>query len=144
MFKVVPEEGARMIALQTGDADMVMFPSPAQLPKFKDAKYTVHETLGVRVVFIGFNAGLAPLDDVRVRQALLLAVDRKAIIDNIIEGSGVRRSSACWRPACSASRTCSWTRTTRSTDPGQGAADPGRVDAGARRHPPEGRAAAAR
>jgi peptide/nickel transport system substrate-binding protein len=35
VFKVVPEEGARMIALQTGDADMVMFPSPAQLPTFK-------------------------------------------------------------------------------------------------------------
>src|SRR5256885_2904608 len=32
IFKVVPEEGARMIALQTGDADMVLFPSPAQLP----------------------------------------------------------------------------------------------------------------
>ena len=47
VFKVVPEEGARMIALQTGDADMVMFPSPAQLPTFKkDTKYTVHEAPG--------------------------------------------------------------------------------------------------
>src|SRR5580765_9042737 len=35
IFKVVPEEGARMIALQTGDADMVMFPSPAQLPALR-------------------------------------------------------------------------------------------------------------
>ena len=31
IFKVVPEEGARMIALQTGDADMVLLPAPAQL-----------------------------------------------------------------------------------------------------------------
>ncbi len=30
---------------------------------------------------------MAPLDDVRVRQALLHAVDRKAILDNIMEGS---------------------------------------------------------
>jgi peptide/nickel transport system substrate-binding protein len=88
IFKVVPEEGARMIALQTGDADMVLFPSPAQLPALrKDAKFTVHETTGIRVVFAGFHAGMPPLDDVRVRQALLHAVDRKAIVDNIMEGS---------------------------------------------------------
>ena len=88
IFKVVPEEGARMIALQTGDADMVLFPSPALLPALrKDAKFTVHETTGIRVVFAGFHAGMPPLDDVRVRQALLHAVDRKAIVDNIMEGS---------------------------------------------------------
>src|SRR5919198_4713050 len=88
IFKVVPEEGARMIALQTGDADMVLFPSPAQLPALrKDPKFTVHETTGIRVVFAGMHAGLPPLDDVRVRQALLHAVDRKAILDNIMEGS---------------------------------------------------------
>src|SRR4029450_1991841 len=88
IFKVVPEEGARMIALQTGDADMVLFPSPAQLPALrKDGKFTVHESTGIRVVFAGFHAGLPPLDDVRVRQALLHAVDRKAILDNIMEGS---------------------------------------------------------
>jgi len=77
-----------MIALQTGDADMVLFPSPAQLPALrKDPKFTVHETTGIRVVFVGMHAGMPPLDDVRVRQALLHAVDRKAILDNIMEGS---------------------------------------------------------
>jgi ABC-type transport system substrate-binding protein len=88
IFKVVPEEGARMLALQTGDADMVLFPSPTQLPALRrDSKYAVHETTGIRVVFAGFHAGQPPLDDVRVRQALLHAVDRKAILDNIMEGS---------------------------------------------------------
>jgi peptide/nickel transport system substrate-binding protein len=94
IFKVVPEEGARMIALQTGDADMVMFPSPAQLPTFrKDSKYTVHETPGLRVVYVGLNLKMPPLDDVRVRQALIHAVDRKAILDNIVESLGVAPKS---------------------------------------------------
>src|SRR5438445_10332792 len=79
-----------MIALQTGDADMVLFPSPAQLPALrKDPKFTVHETTGIRVVFAGLHAGMPPLDDVRVRQALLHAVDRKAILHNTMEGSAV-------------------------------------------------------
>jgi peptide/nickel transport system substrate-binding protein len=90
VFKVVPEEGARMIAIQTGDADMVMFPSPAQLAGLRrDPRYTVHEAPGLRVVHVGMNAKLPPLDDVRVRQALFHAVDRKAILDNIMEGSAV-------------------------------------------------------
>ena len=90
IFKVVPEEGARMIALQTGDADMVLLPAPAQLAALKrDPKYVVHEVVGGRVVFAGMHAGLAPLDDVRVRTALLHAVDRKAILENILEGSAV-------------------------------------------------------
>jgi ABC-type transport system substrate-binding protein len=90
IFKVVPEEGARMIALQTGDADMVLLPAPAQLAAIKrDPKYTVHEVVGGRVVFAGMNAAVPPLDDVRVRTALLFAVDRKAILDNILEGSAV-------------------------------------------------------
>ena len=90
VFKVVPEEGARMIALQTGDADMVLLPSPPQLPALKrDPKFTVHEVVGGRVVFVGMHAGLPPLDDVRVRQAILHAVDRKTILDNIMEGSAV-------------------------------------------------------
>ena len=88
VFKVVPEEGARMIALQTGDADMVLFPAPTQLPGLrKDPKFTVHEVGGIRVVFIGMHAGMPPLDDVRVRSAMLYAVDRKAILENIMEGS---------------------------------------------------------
>src|ERR1041384_822933 len=65
IFKVVPEEGARMIALQTGDADMVLLPAPAQLPALsRDPKFTIHEVVGGRVVFAGMTAATPPLDDV--------------------------------------------------------------------------------
>jgi peptide/nickel transport system substrate-binding protein len=90
IFKVVPEEGARMIALQTGDADMVLFPAPAQLPALRrDPKFAVFEATGLRVVYVGMHAGLAPLNDVRVRSAMLHAIDTKAILDNVMEGSAL-------------------------------------------------------
>jgi peptide/nickel transport system substrate-binding protein len=90
VFRVIPEEGARMIALQTGEVDMVLLPSPAQLPAIRrDSRYTVHETVGGRVVFVGMNLTQPPLDDHRVRAALLHAVDRKAILENVMEGSAV-------------------------------------------------------
>jgi peptide/nickel transport system substrate-binding protein len=90
VFKVVPEEGARMIALQTGDADMVLLPAPSSLPPLRrDPKYAIHEVAGIRVVGIDMHVGIPPLDDVRVRQAIFHAVDRKAILDNILEGAAV-------------------------------------------------------
>jgi ABC-type transport system substrate-binding protein len=90
IFKVVPEEGARMIALQTGDADMVLVPSPAQLPALRrDAKFAVLEAIGLRVVFVGMHAGLAPLNDVRVRSAMLHAIDTTSILANIMEGAAL-------------------------------------------------------
>jgi peptide/nickel transport system substrate-binding protein len=90
VFRVVPEEGARMIALQTGDADMVLLPAPASIPPLRrDPRFTIHETTGIRVAAIDMHAGLAPLDDVRVRQALFHAIDRKAILDNILEGAAL-------------------------------------------------------
>src|SRR3989442_287497 len=59
IFKVVPEEGARMIALQTGDADMVLLPAPAQLPALsRDPKYVIHEAIGGRAGVIPRTARL--------------------------------------------------------------------------------------
>jgi peptide/nickel transport system substrate-binding protein len=90
VFRVVPEEGARMIALQTGDADMVLLPAPASIPPLRrDPKYVIHEIAGIRVASIDMHAGMPPLDDVRVRQALLHAIDRKAILENILEGAAL-------------------------------------------------------
>ena len=89
IFKVVPEEGARMIALQTGDADMVLIPSPAQLPALRrDPKFAVHETAG-RVVFAGMNAGMPPLDDVRCARRCCTRWTRRPSSTTSWKGSAV-------------------------------------------------------
>lgn len=90
VFRVMPEAGTRMMALRTGDLDMVIKPTPAELPAFrKDKNFNVAETMGMRVFFIGFHDELPPTDDVRVRQAFSMAVDVKGIVDNILEGAAV-------------------------------------------------------
>jgi peptide/nickel transport system substrate-binding protein len=69
---------------------MVLLPAPSSLPPLRrGSKFTLHETPGVRVVGIDMHAGLPPLDDARVRQALFHAIDRKAILENILEGAAV-------------------------------------------------------
>ncbi|MDR7471011.1 MAG: ABC transporter substrate-binding protein [Armatimonadota bacterium] len=89
VFRVIPEESARMIALRTGDVDMVLVPAPAQLDAFRrDRAFAVAEAQGLRIVFVGMNLTRPPLSDVRVRRALVMGTNRKAILDNILEGAG--------------------------------------------------------
>jgi len=90
VFKVIPEAGARMMALRTGDIDVAMQPTPSELPAFrKDPKFAVAETMGMRIIYIGFHTELPPTDNQKIRQALSMAVDVKGILDNILEGSAV-------------------------------------------------------
>jgi peptide/nickel transport system substrate-binding protein len=90
VFKVIPEGGARMMAVKAGDLDMVVQPVPSELPGFrKDAKFTVAEAMGGRIIYLGFNFGLAPTNDPKVRQALSMAVNVPAIVENIMEGAAV-------------------------------------------------------
>jgi peptide/nickel transport system substrate-binding protein len=89
VFRVIPEESARMIALRTGEVDMVLVPAPAQLSAFaRDPNFTVAQATGLRVVFVGMNLTRPPLSDVRVRRAVVMAANRKAILENILEGAG--------------------------------------------------------
>jgi peptide/nickel transport system substrate-binding protein len=90
IFKVIPEAGSRMMALRTGDIDIAMQPTPAELDLFRaDKNFRVAETMGLRVFFLGFNNARFPTDDPKVRQALSMAVDVNGLVENILEGSAV-------------------------------------------------------
>src|SRR5512136_1178686 len=51
--------------------------------------------------FYAFNTKVAPTDDVRVRQALSMAIDRKSLVDNVNKGSGTPAQWFC-RPGATA------------------------------------------
>ena len=88
-YRVIPEESARMLALETGEIDMVMFPAPSQLELFRDNDdFEIAEVEGVRVFFFGFNVERPIVSDARVRQAINHAVNREEIVANLLEGAG--------------------------------------------------------
>jgi peptide/nickel transport system substrate-binding protein len=86
-FRVVPEELARVFALQTGEADIVVGISPEQaaaLHSAPDAR--VEMVASTRVMVLGFDLDVAPADDAAFREAVALAVDRTTIIDGLLGG----------------------------------------------------------
>jgi peptide/nickel transport system substrate-binding protein len=98
VFRPVPDAGTRMADLLNGTADMIFDVSPDDLGTLRaqaDAGYQVVTGNASKLQFIEFMPKSAnePLADRRVRQALNLAVDVNAIINNIFHGLGDRQSS---------------------------------------------------
>ncbi len=85
-FRVVPEEGARMLSFIRGDADMLLRAAPAELPMIReDPSYKVYDTPGLRIVYIGLNFTQEPTGDPRIRQAIAHAIDVDSINAFVVE-----------------------------------------------------------
>lgn len=55
----------------------------------RTTEYQVQTMPGLTVQFYGFNRNLPPLNDVRVRRAFTLAIDRQALVDSVLNGLAV-------------------------------------------------------
>lgn len=74
-------------ALQSGDVDIIWaMQAPEQLSVLEDFSVEVGTTNGE--MLLSMNNQRAPFDDVRVRQAVMYAIDRQAVIDTALEGYG--------------------------------------------------------
>jgi peptide/nickel transport system substrate-binding protein len=99
VFRTVPEEGARMLSLRTGEADMVLVPAPSDLDALEaDPNFTVESAPGVGIFYLAFNLDREKVSDVRVRQAIAHAIDRELIVESILEGIGVLARSVIGEP----------------------------------------------
>ncbi|MFN8591927.1 MAG: ABC transporter substrate-binding protein [Thermomicrobiales bacterium] len=88
IFKPVPEEAARLTQLQAGELNVAVALSPEFIPEVEgDANLTLLTNKGIHTWYAILNLNVKPLDDVRVRQALNYAIDRQAIVDEILKGA---------------------------------------------------------
>ena len=106
-YRMIPNDGARTAALLAGDVDFIDFVPTEDMAKLrKDPKVKLWEALGTRIIFLAMNQstdgaipGLTgangekldknPLKDRRVREALSEAINRKGIVDRIMEDAAV-------------------------------------------------------
>jgi peptide/nickel transport system substrate-binding protein len=65
----------------------------ANIDQLKGGGLTVEGAKGMNHMFLMFNTGNKPFDDVRVRQALLYAIDTKTMIDVALKGHGTASTS---------------------------------------------------
>lgn len=88
-FIFVPDGVVRSAMLETGEADFVSHVPISQLPLFLDnPDFTTHKEQQPRTVTLYVNNRKGPFSDVNVRKAAQHAIDRRAIVDSVLEGSG--------------------------------------------------------
>ena len=90
---IVPEESTKLAMVRTGQADIIdLVPESAPEVEAAGAKLTVVEGVGMFIYqFWGLyfdEAQALPIGDVRVRQAMSLAINRQDIIDYSLNGFG--------------------------------------------------------
>jgi peptide/nickel transport system substrate-binding protein len=89
IFRKVTEDGARLAALESGQADFVN-----DVPVHEVARLRQHPRLrvdtieGLEMYFVMMNVAYKPFDNKLVRQAVSYSIDAPAIVKNIFDGLG--------------------------------------------------------
>ncbi len=87
-FRFFVDPAVRALALESGDADVMGEMPPQDVARLEsNPEFTLHEVPvpGQPLQFF-LNTAKSPTDDLRVRQALLYATDRKTIVQTIFMG----------------------------------------------------------
>ncbi|PPA69950.1 glutathione ABC transporter substrate-binding protein [Jeotgalibacillus proteolyticus] len=89
VFQVVPEGATRLANLETEYAHIIDPLAPneaARVENMEHASLTTEDSVGIN--YIGFNLNKEPFDDVRVRQAISMAINKEEMINGIYDGYG--------------------------------------------------------
>jgi len=89
VFRVIPEEQARLIALKAGEIDIMDSVTPDNAPLIEDdANLTLLEAPGLNVGYVAMNQMVEPFDNILVRLAVNHAVDKQMLVDTFYKGRG--------------------------------------------------------
>lgn len=89
-FKIIPESGTRNADLERGFVHIVDPVQPSEVLQLNDSDFaTVVQTPSTGLSFIGFNMSKAPFDDVLVRKAVSMIIDKQEVIDGVYDGFGI-------------------------------------------------------
>ena len=89
VFRPIVEDQARLTELLTGALDLIVGTPPDYVGQLEsNAKVTLLRQVGAHVWYLGINNQKKPFDDKRVRQALNYAVNKEAIVRDVLKGTG--------------------------------------------------------
>ena len=90
-YRVIPEDLTAVMEFETGHLDVLLIPASeygryTTDPAWRDL---VFGRTGLNSYYIGLNCTRPPFNDVRVRRAMNLAIDRQRIFNTVFEKRGV-------------------------------------------------------
>lgn len=90
IFKSIPDNSARLLEFLSGKIDVIDYPNSSDIAKIEsDPRFKVLKAPGMNVGYMALNMTKKPLDQLKVRQAINHAINKKAIVDKLYEGFGM-------------------------------------------------------
>jgi peptide/nickel transport system substrate-binding protein len=87
VYRPIPEAASRVIALESGDVDVITQIPPAELRRLEGhPEVVVAKTVSIGAQQFRFHCRRKPFTDPKVRQAISYAVDRRSIVENLMAG----------------------------------------------------------
>lgn len=94
VFAITPEPMVRVERIKANECQVAALPPPAAIDSLKEnPDITVFQLEGQNVGVLGFNAEHKPFDEVKVRTALAMAINRPAIVESVYQGVGALAGS---------------------------------------------------
>ena len=87
-FRFITDPSTRAAEVRAGGVDIAVNPPIAQLKELNSGDSQILTVPAARAIAYPINTLKKPLDDVRVRRAMNLAVDRESIVRSLLQGYG--------------------------------------------------------
>lgn len=88
IYRPITDANTRIAEMLSGGLDIMVEVPPDSLQQFKsDSTFKVYEQAGPHVWFLILNAKEAPFDNKAARQAANYAINKKALVENILQGT---------------------------------------------------------
>jgi len=90
-YSIIPEDLTAVVEFETGKLDVLPVPSSEYKRYTTDPAWRdlVHGMPGLNSYYLGLNCARPPFSDIRVRQAVNMAMDRKRMLATVFEKRGV-------------------------------------------------------
>jgi peptide/nickel transport system substrate-binding protein len=87
VFRPITDASTRTAEMLAGGIDLMVEVPPVALSQFEGESYQLHEQAGPHLWFLILNAKEGPFADKLVRQAANYAIDKEAIVNEVLEGT---------------------------------------------------------
>jgi peptide/nickel transport system substrate-binding protein len=93
-YRIIPEDLTAILEFETGRLDVLQIPASEYHRYTTDPAWRdlVYGKTGLNSYYLGLNCTRPPFDDLRVRRAMNYAIDRRHILDTILEKRGTLAS----------------------------------------------------
>ncbi|MEI2386629.1 ABC transporter substrate-binding protein [Breoghania sp. JC706] len=89
VFAITPDASVRYEKLKAGECHIMPYPNPADLEAMRaDTSINLMEKAGLNIGYMAYNTQMPPFDNPKVRKALNMAMNKKAIIEAVFQGAG--------------------------------------------------------